>query len=515
MYVKCGSLADARQVFDDMKERDCFSWNTIIAAYRRNGYANQALILFQQMQRTATQPDQFTFASILEACADTKALYQGIGVHQSIMERGLLSDVVVGRYAQNGALDEALFLFEEMPRRNVVSWNAMIAGYAQNGSLDRALKLFKEMPQRNVVSWTAIVAGYAQSGFVEEALETFKQMQLIQMASEVFDKMLQRDVVSWNAMTAGYAQNRFFEEALETFKQMQSVGVKPNSTTFASILPVCAKIGALEQGMDIHKNIIESGSLSEVIVVNALIDMYAKCGITQKARELFDKMYQRDLVSWNAMTAGYAQNGLCKDALGLFELMKSSRTYPDHVSFTCVLFACSHSGLVNEGCKYFNCMSNTYFIIPTIDHYVCMVDLFGRAGYLNETLNFIIKMPIKPVVVVWMSLLGACRSHKNIELGVFTATLLFELDSTNTATYVLLSNIYAEVARWGEVHKVRKSMKDREIKKIPGCSWIEVNKTTKVEKQKQLHQKLAIRSSQTRKQHTNRETGPETKHRKK
>ncbi|KAH9293625.1 hypothetical protein KI387_041172, partial [Taxus chinensis] len=192
--------------------------------------------------------------------------------------------------------------------------------------------------------------------------------------------------------------------------------------------------------------------------------------------ELFDKMPQRDVVSWTAMIAGYAQNGFCKDALKLFELMKHSGTYPDHVSFACVLFACSHAGLVDEGCKYFNGMSDSYCITPTIDHYVCMVDLLGRAGYLEETLNFIIKMPIKPVVVVWMCLLGACRSHKNIGLGVFTATLLFELDPKNAATYVLLSNIYAEVGRWGEVQMVRRLMKDRGIKKIPGCSWIEGHK---------------------------------------
>ncbi|XP_057862781.2 putative pentatricopeptide repeat-containing protein At3g49142 [Cryptomeria japonica] len=614
MYVKCGELVDARKVFDDMKERDGFSWNAILAAYRRHGFPHEALALFHQMQRTDVQPDQFAFASILPACAKIGALDQGLDIHRSIMERGIVPDLVVENalvdmYAKCGSIHRAREVFDKMPEKNVVSWNAMISGYAQNGVINEALRLFKEMPEPDVISWSAIVAGYAQNGFFEKALDAFKQMQLaglkpnsttfvsilsacskwadleqgmvihqsiiksgllssvqvanalidmyakcasLHKARELFDKMMHRDVVSWtamiagyaqncvldqalrlfkemprpdvvswNAMVAGYAQNGFVEKALEaftqmqlaglkpnpttfasilpacatmgglelgyaqnglvekaveTFKQMQLAGVKPASTTFASILPACAKLGSLEHGMDIHRSVIESGFWSHVIIANALIDMYAKCGSIHKARELFDKFSQKDVISWNAMVAGYAQNGLCKDSLEVFELMKNSGTCPNHVSFACVLYACSHAGLVDEGCKYFIGMSDSYCIMPTIDHYVCMADLLGRAGYLEETLKFIIKMPIIPVVVVWACLLGACRSHNKIRLGVFTATLLFELDPKNAATYVLLSNIYADVGRWVEVHMVRKLMQDREVKKVPGCSWIEDHK---------------------------------------
>ncbi|XP_057813455.2 pentatricopeptide repeat-containing protein At4g21065 [Cryptomeria japonica] len=569
MYAKCGDILKARELFDKMPERDVGSWNVIIAGYAQDGFVEQALEFVKQMQFAGVKPIPSTFASILPACAKMGALEYGMDIHRRVIESGFLSDVVVvsalvdmyakcGRihtaralfdgmpdrnviswngmiagYAQNGALDEALKLFKEMPQRNVISWTSMIAGYAQNGVLDEALRLFNEMPQRDVISWNAMIAGYAKNGFVEKALETFKQMQLagvepdsttfasilpacgkmgalekgmdihqsiiengfpsdisvpnalidmyakcgrLEKARELFDNMPQRDVVSWNAMTAGYAQNGFAEKALEIFKLMHLEGVKPDSTTFVSILPACAKMGALEQGMDIHQSVIESGFLSDVVVASALVDMYAKCGNVNTARDLFDNMPQRNLISWTAMIAGYAQNGFCKDAIKLFELMKHSGTLPDYVSFACVLLACSHAGLVSEGCKYFNVMNDSYCITPTIDHYVCMVDLLGRAGYLEETLNFIIKMPSKPVVVVWTCLLGACRTHKNIELGVFTATHLFELDPKNTSTYVLLSNIYAEVGRWGEVHMVRRLMEDKDIKKIPGCSWIEGHK---------------------------------------
>ncbi|XP_059066132.1 putative pentatricopeptide repeat-containing protein At3g49142 [Cryptomeria japonica] len=281
-------------------------------------------------------------------------------------------------------------------------------------------------------------------------------------------------------MIAGYAQNGFAEKALETFKQMQFEVVNPDSTTLASTLPACAKMGALKQGKIIHQIIIESGFLSDIVIVSALIEMYAKCGSIDMAREMFENIPQRNVISWNAMISGYAQNGFCKDALKLFELMKHSGTHPDHVSFTCVLLACSHVGLVEEGCKYFNAMGDSYYITPTIDHYMCVVDFFGRAGYLEEALNFIIKMPVKPVVVVWTCLLGACKAHKNIGLGVFTATLLFDLDPKNARTYVLLSNIYADAKRRHEVQLVRKLMKDRGINKVPGCSWIEDHKMVHV-----------------------------------
>ncbi|XP_057873031.2 pentatricopeptide repeat-containing protein At3g24000, mitochondrial-like [Cryptomeria japonica] len=511
MYVKCESLADARKVFDHMKERDCLSWNTIIAAYRRYGYPHEAVALFRRMQQTGLQPDQFTFASVLPACAKMGALEQGIDIHKSIMDRGILLDIVVATalvdmYAKCGSIDRARELFDKMPQRNAYSWNAMIAGYAQNGFAEKALETFNQMQiagiKPDTATFASILPACAKMGALERGtyihrsvkgsgilsdvvvatalVDMYAKCGSIDKARELFDKMTRRNVVSWNAMIAGYAQNGFFEKALETFNQMQLVGVKPDSATYASILPACAKMGALKQGMDIHQNIMEGGYLSEIMVGNALVDMYAKCGSLDKARDLFDKMPQKNVVSWNAMIAGYAQNGFCKDALKTFELMKHSGTYANIVSFACVLCACSHAGLVDEGCTYFNYMTDAYCIKPTIDHYVCMVDLLARAGYLEDTLKFIIKMPVKPVAVVWLCFLGACRSHMNIGLGVFTATLLIDLDPINAAPYVLLSNMYAEVGRWAEVQMVRRLMKDKGIKKIPGCSWIEAHKIVHV-----------------------------------
>eukprot|EP01018_Ginkgo_biloba_P036819 Gb_28171 [translate_table: standard] len=496
MYSKCTNVVDGRRVFDQLPKRNVVSWTSMIAAYAKQGHAEEAWKLFNQMQRTGIQPNHFTFASVLPACANLAALK---GIHEEIIRSGFQYDVFLGNslvdtYAKCGSIENARCVFDKMLQRDVISWTAMIAGYAQSGHVDEALELFQKMPERNVVSWTAMVAGYAQIGLVEEAQKFFQEMPERNVVSwnamiagyaqngnaeealKLFQEMPERNTVSWNAMIAGYAQNGHSEEALKFFRQMQLAGVKPNSMTFASVLPAYASVAALEQGMEIHEEIMKSGFESDVFVGNALVDMYAKCGSMENARILFDKMPQRDVVSWNAVIAGYAMHGCDKEALELFRQMQHSRTKPDHVTFVGVLSACCHSGLVDEGWQYFDCMSQYYHITPTMEHYGCMVDLLGRAGRLDEAQDFIYKMPIKADVNVWRCLLGACRIHNNIEVGECVAVHLFELDPENSAPYVLLSNIYAAVGRWDGIEKVRKMMKDRMVKKKPGCSWIEVNK---------------------------------------
>ncbi|XP_057862773.2 pentatricopeptide repeat-containing protein At2g13600 [Cryptomeria japonica] len=557
MYVKCGSLVDARKVFDQMEERDSVSWNVMIAVYRRHGYPQEALRLFHQMQRTGyaqngftekalqvykqmqvvgVKPNSSTFASILPACAQIGALELGTVVHQNIIKSGVCLDVIVGSalvdmYAKCGSMHKAFELFDEMPQRNEVSWTVMIAGYAQNGFVQKALETFKQMQLAGVkpdsTTFSSLLPACTKIGALDQGMKLHQDIierglssdiavgnALIDMyakcgrihkSCEIFDKILRRDVISWNSMIAGYAQYGFVEKAIETFNQMLLADIMPDLTTFASILPACAKMEALELGMNLHQSIIKSGFLSDVVTANTLIDMYAKCGSILKAREVFNRLAQRDAISWNAMVAGYAQNGFFEKALETFKEMSLADAKPDFTTFASILPACSkvgalkqsmeihqfiiksgfssdvvvtnalidvHAGLVDEGCKYFKSMSESYCIMPKTNHYVCMVDVLSRAGYLEETLKFIIKMPIKPVMVVWTCFLSVCRLHKNIELGVFTASLLLELDPKNATTYVLLSNFYAEMGRWEEVHMVRRLMNDRGIKKVPGSSWI-------------------------------------------
>eukprot|EP01018_Ginkgo_biloba_P003196 Gb_11220 [translate_table: standard] len=505
MYAKCGSLVEARKVFDEMSKRDVYSWTMMISAYSRQGLAREALSLFHQMERTGIQPNQVTFASVLPACAELAALEEGMEIHEQIIRNGCQSNVIVesalvDMYAKCGCIEKARDVFDKMLKRDVFSWTVMIAAYAKHGLYEEALKLFRQMRrtcvQPNQFTFASVLpacansleqgmeiheeiirCGFQSNVFVGNSLiDMYAKRGSIEKAHDVFYRMRQRDVVSWNTMIAAFTRHGFSEEALRLFHQMQRTGIQPDQFTFTSILPACANLAALEQGMEIHEEIIRSEFQYNVFVGNALVDMYAKCGSIETARNLFDKMHQRNTVSWNTMIGGYAMHGYGKEALKLFGLMQQSGMNPDYVTFVSVLFACCHAGLVDEGWQYFDCMRQDYHITPSMEHYVCMVDLLGRAGRLDEAQDFICKMPIQPDANVWRCLLGACRVHNNVNLGERVAELLFELEPKNAAPYVLLSNIYAAAGRWDDTENVRRMMRDRMVKKTPGCSWIEVNK---------------------------------------
>lgn len=434
-YVKCGSIGDARQLFDKTPQRNLVSWNAMIAGCAQKEHAVEALELFCQMQGEDVKADQVSFVGVVNACASVAALPQGKQVHAHVIRIGFVSHVFVS--------------------------NALINMYAKCGNMEVAQQVFDRMQEQDVVSWTAIIAGYAKLGSLESA-------------RHMFDKMPERNVVSWNAMIAGYAQNAYGEEALKIFWHMLRANVKVNQFTFVSVLSACASLSALEHGKQVHACIIRAGFKFSVFVGNSLVDMYAKCGSTVSARRLFQRMAERDVVSWNTMIVGYAQNGCGKEALHLFEQMIGSGTKPGQITFLGVLSACSHAGLVDEGHHYFRSMSQCHCIMPRASHYAIMIDLLGRAGRLEEAERFINNVPFEPDASMWAALLGACRIHGNMEMGRRAAEYLFELEPQNASRYVLLSNIYAAAGMWDGVAEVRKMMKDRGVKKTPGCSWIEV-----------------------------------------
>ncbi|KAJ7542131.1 hypothetical protein O6H91_10G091000 [Diphasiastrum complanatum] len=506
MYAKCGCTEDARELFNNMSERDVVSWNAMIVGYAQNGLGKEALALYEQMKQEGVQPNKVTFTCVLSACASLAALEQGKQLHYDIIKRGFQSDVIVGStlvdmYAKCGCTDDARELFNNMSERNVVSWSAMIAGYAQNGLGKEALALYEQMKQEGVqpdiVTFTCVLSACASLAALEQGkqlhsdiikrgfqsdvivgstlIDMYAKCGCIEDARELFNYMSERNVVSWSAMIAGYAQNGLGKEALALYEQMKQEGVQPDIVTFTCVLSACASLAALEQGKQLHFDIIKRGFHSNVIVGNTLVDMYAKCGCIEDARELFNYMSERNVVSWSAMIAGYAQNGLGKEALALYEQMKQEGVQPDNVTFTCVLSACAHSRLVDEGRYVFDSMCKDHDVTPTKEHYACMVDLLARAGCWADAELFINKMPIQPDSVVWMTLLGAARNHGHVEIGRRAFDLVVKLEPKNAAPYVLLSNIYAAAGRKDELAKIRNEMKDAGVKKIPGCSWIEVD----------------------------------------
>lgn len=497
-YAQSGWVHEALKLFERMHEWNTVSWTVMIASFARHGYDDEALRLFCQMQRLRTQPDDMTFTSVLPACANLKSLHHGMVVHEHVIRSGYQFNVFVqsallDMYVKCGSLEEARKVFDRMPTRTVVSWNAMIAGYARKGYVDKALNLFQKMPLRDVISWNAMITGYAQNGYLDTALEFFQKMpeqnvvswtamiagyaqnERVAEAWELFQKIPEQHVVSWNAIIAGYSHSGQFHEARKLFQQMQLTVLKPNSVTYTTTLPACANLAALEHGKEIHKDIIRSGLQSDIVVENSLVDMYAKCGCLGDARKVFDNMLGRNVVSWSAMIMGYAIHGCGKEALQLFEQMQLSGTLPNHITFLGVLSACCHAGLVYDGWQYFNSMTQNYSIAPVMEHYCCMVDLLGRAGFLDEAQEFITRMPTRPDAAIWGSLLSACRLHTNVEIGEHAAHHLLKVDPKNAANYVLLSNIYAMAGMWENAEKVRKLMRDRKIEKIPGCSWIEID----------------------------------------
>eukprot|EP01018_Ginkgo_biloba_P019499 Gb_13599 [translate_table: standard] len=505
MYAKCGSIEDARQMFDKMPKRDLAVLNALISGYTQNGYDIEALHLFKQMQWADEDPDQFTFASVLSSCATPEAMEQGKQVHVHTIKTGFEMDVTVGNalvtmYAKSGNLDYALKMFDKMPKRNAVSWNALIAGHGHHGNSEETFNLFGRMQQAGMKPNEFTFAGVLRVCASEAALEQGKQIHVyvfktgfesdvfvcsilldmyakcmsLEDAQGLFDKMPKHNVVSWTTMVAGYAQHGQVEKSVKLFYQMQSAGMEPNQFTFASVLMACASLATLEGGKQVHACTIKTRFEADVSVGNALVDMYAKCGNIDKSREVFDRMANRDVVSWTAMIAGCAQNGCGKEAIQLFEQLQHEGMKPDPITFVGVISACSHAGLVDEGYRYFKSMSQDYGIVPREEHYNCMVDLLGRAGRLDEAVDFIDEMPFQPGALVWGSLLGACRIHGNMELGKHAASCLLELEPHKSASYVQLSNIYAAAGKWDDKAKIRKMMKDRRVKKETGHSWIEV-----------------------------------------
>lgn len=448
MYGKCGEVACAERVFDGMSERNLVSWNSLITCYEQNGPPEFALHIFREMLGFGFEPDEVTLASVVSGCASLSAIKEGREIHARSMK------------------------FDKF-RNDLILGNALVDMYAKCNRINEARRVFDRIPHRNVVSQTSMISGYAKAASVK-------------MARLMFKEMAERNIVSWNALIAGYTQNGDNEEALNLFRLLKRESVWPTHYTFGNLLNACANLTDLKLGRQAHGHVIKhgfsfrAGLESDIFVGNSLIDMYSKCGSVQDGSLVFKSMVERDWVSWNAMIVGCAQNGHGLEALTLFKEMLLGGAKPDHVTMIGVLCACSHTGLVDEGRQYFFSMKEKFGLEPLKDHYTCMVDLLGRAGCLNEAKDLILSMPMNPDNVIWGSLLGACKVHRNIELGKIAAEKLLDIDPSNSGPYVLLSNMYAELRKWRDVVKIRKLMRQRGVVKQPGCSWIEIQSEVNV-----------------------------------
>ncbi|XP_057848982.2 pentatricopeptide repeat-containing protein At3g03580 [Cryptomeria japonica] len=464
MYEKCGSLENARYLFDKMEKRNAVSWTTMIGGYVRIGQFDEALELFRNMRLLCINPDAMTLASILAAC---ESLEQGKEIHEEIIRNGFQSNVFVGSslvdmYAKCGRIKRARHVFDKMPKRNTVSWTVMISGCVRNGYANEALRLFHRMQLEGITpdskTFASVLPACANLSDMQLGTNIHEQIirsgvqgnlavssALVDMyakcgnvakARDLFDKMSCRDVASWNTIVAAYSRNGPFEEALTLFCQMYQADIQPTGFSFACVLPACTKLTSVEKGMEIHEKIITSGFHSNSFVENALVDMYAKCGRIDHAQKLFGRMHEHNLISWNTMIGGYAMRGHGNEALKLFEQMKKSGVNPDHATFNFILFVCSNAGLVEAGRQYFDCMIQHNHITPTMEHYCYMVDLLVHAGHPDEAEDLIKKNAVEPDAKLWHCLLGVCRINDNIDLEEHVAEHLLDLDSKDAASHV-------------------------------------------------------------------------------
>ncbi|KAL0544033.1 hypothetical protein IC582_019144 [Cucumis melo] len=511
MYSKCGQMGEAILVFyDPCHERNVFAYNAIISGFVANGLASKGFQFYEKMRLEGVMPDKYTFPCVVRTCCEVKEVKK---IHGCSLKMGLELDVFVGSalvntYLKNGSMEDAQKVFGELPMRDVVLWNAMINGYAKIGCLDEALEVFRRMHVEGIApgrfTITGILSIFASRGDLDNGktvhgivvkmgydsgvavsnalIDMYGKCKHIGDALIIFEMINEKDIFSWNSIISVHEQCGDHHGTLRLFDKMLGSGILPDLVTITTVLPACSHLAALMRGREIHGYMIingfgkddENGAIDDLHVSNAVMDMYAKCGSMNNALKIFDSMSNKDVASWNIMIMGYGMHGYALEALDMFSRMCEAEFKPDEVTLVGVLSACNHAGFVSQGRLFFAQMESTFGVIPTIEHYTCVIDMLGRAGHLEDAYEVAQKMPIQANPVVWRALLGACRLHGNAELAEVAARQVLQLEPEHCGSYVLMSNVYGVIGRYEEVLEVRKTMKEQNVKKTPGCSWIEL-----------------------------------------
>ncbi|KAL7589103.1 hypothetical protein Lser_V15G39406 [Lactuca serriola] len=517
MYAKLGRIQDSVSLFEMFPGKNIISWNTMISSLSQQDRFQEAMAVFKLMILEEMKPDGVTISSVLPACSHLELLHHGKQIHayairnNNLIENSYVSSALIDMYCNCREITIARKVFDRLVNRSLANWNAMLAGYTQNGFYDSALVLFFKMMEfsglsANPTTMASVIPasvhcesfhdkegmhgfivkmGFSKDGYVQNALiDLYSRIGKIDISRNIFDRLEIKDTVSWNTMITGYVVCGFHEHALDLLHKMnqrdetheqnlEKVTCKPNSITLMTVLPGCAALAALAKGKEIHSYAIRNLLATDVAVGSALTDMYAKCGCLNFARNVFDEMPVRNVITWNVMFMAYGMHGKGDVAMSLFNHMVAEIN-PNEVTFISLFAACSHSGMVDEGLELFHKMKDKYGVDPTEDHYGCVVDLLGRAGRLAEAHELITKMPPRfKKLGAWSSLLGACWIHQNVDLGEIAARNLLEFEPDVASHYVLLSNIYSSAGFWKKATEVRKTMIKNGVKKEPGCSWIE------------------------------------------
>lgn len=527
--MQCGDVDGAREIFDGMPFRDIITWNSMVSGYIRNGMIYKAVEVFDEMPLK----DVISWNLVVGGLVNCGVLDLAEEYFRRMSARDIVSwTIMISGLASAGRVVEACELFENMPIRDVQAWNAMMVGYIENGHIEIAEDLFWKMPERNFESWNELVSGLVRSKRVADAIKLFMEMpqkcqrmwnsiqlELIRnglikevhafmekfpysdvvswtnlivgyfglgevgSAIQIFELMPTRDATVWNATIFGLGGNDQAEEGLKLFMRMKESGPSVDKATFTSVLTICSDLPTLQFGKQTHAEVIKSGFNSFISVSNAMVTMYARCGNMPSALLEFSTMSSHDIISWNSIICGFAHHGNGEKALEMFERMRLTDAMPNHITFVGVLSACSHAGLIDQGKNYFDFMKSKCCLQPTIEHYTCIVDLLGRFGLIDEAMNFLDQMRADGVEVpasVWGALLGACRIYKNIEVGKIAGERVLEVEPCNSGVYLILAELFLSGGRREDAEKIWARMKEKGVKKQPGCSWIEVNNSAHI-----------------------------------
>nr|GEU78899.1 pentatricopeptide repeat-containing protein At3g05340 [Tanacetum cinerariifolium] len=509
MYYKCGSFSYAHKLFDEMPVKDVVSWNTVLSGFFRNGLAGEGFGWFNTMYGNAgvCRFDQGSVTTVLSACdgwefVNVVKMVHGLVVLHGYEQETTVVNALITAYFGSGCFGEGRRVFVDSGDRNVVTWTAMISGLAQNQFCEESLEVFVEMRKGLVSPNTltylsllmacsglkAVIEGCQIHGLVLKSgmnLDLHIESALMDMhckcggmreAWQIFNSAQALDEVSMTVILAGFAQNECEEEAVQVFVRMVKEGIKIDPNMVSAILGVFGGDTSLAFGKQIQSLTVKKGFGSNPFVSNGLINMYSKCGELDESIKVFERMPHTNSVSWNSMIAAFARHGYATKSLELYEIMREKGMQPTDVTFLSLLHACSHAGLVSKGMDIFESMKKDYGISPRKEHYACVVDMFGRAGHLNEAKSFIEGLPVKPDVQLWQALLGACSFHGNSDMGNYAAMKLSVAAPDSPVPYILMANIYSSEGKWKERAETIRTMKKVGVAKDTGASWIEMDK---------------------------------------
>ncbi|KAL8091049.1 pentatricopeptide repeat-containing protein At4g19191, mitochondrial-like [Apium graveolens] len=499
---------NACDVTEEMTNGGVEFWNFLIFEACKRCEFKESFRVFGRMRVRGVWPNSVTIVNLLRGACDMMSLEVGRMVHCVVNVSGLSDDLAVNTallsfYSKVGCLEVARLLFDRMPGKDCVVWNLMISGYSRNGCAVESLELLLGMVRSRIRAdlFTALAAISAIAEV--KSLERGKEMHghvirnglgyqvsvhnsLIDMyckcgglasARKVFDLVTNKTEISWSTMIKGFVSHEQFVDAVSFFGEMQLEGYKIDFISMVNILPAFVSQGALEQVKYLHGYSTKCGLTSFPSVTTAFLASYAKCGCIEMAQKLFDEdeFTHKDVIAWNSMISAYSKHGNWFQCFNMYVQLKRTNLKPDQVTFLSVLTACVNSGSVNEGWECFKEMTERYGCRPKEEHYACMVDLLGRAGRIKEALQLINCMPFKPDARVWGALLSACKLHPDMKVAELAAERLITMEPKNAGNYILLSNIYAAAGKWDEVARMRVFLRDKGLKKTPGCSWLDIN----------------------------------------